>query len=238
MRPCAAFVVVLASTIAILGNPPRSLACTGEQPTFDEAVRDAAAIVRVVADEPPADSQLMSIVWVLKGTVHTPLLLDAPRTNLCGDRLTLDAGSEAIVAFDVPFYETSLTVAWMESGDPDLPVVGSAHPPRGAATLDDVEAAIVAELPTTAVSLDPPNVLPMFGWALLALALISGGRQLMRSSSSEATTRSAAVTSVSANCGTPITPRPAAFAAVTPDRESSSASASAGATPSRRQARR
>ena len=62
--------------------------------------------------------------------------------------------------------------------------------------------------------------------------------QSASSSSNESTMRSAAETSVSANCGTAMTVRPAAFAAATPDAESSRASASAAATLSRSQARR
>ena len=58
------------------------------------------------------------------------------------------------------------------------------------------------------------------------------------SSSSESTIRSAAETSVSANCGTAMQVRPAALAAATPEAESSSARASDGSTPRCSHARR
>ena len=61
---------------------------------------------------------------------------------------------------------------------------------------------------------------------------------LGQQSSSESMTRSAAETSVSANCGTAMQVSPAALAEAIPDAVSSSASVSAGSTPSRSQARR
>jgi hypothetical protein len=172
--------VVLASALVILSGTKGVAACTGEQPSFEQAVSDASAIVRVQATEPPGDSQAVSILSVLKGTVQTPLMLDAPQMNLCGDRLTLPAGSEAIVAYDVPYFETLLTVAWMETGDPVVPILGSAHPPDDATSLDDVEAAILAELPNAAVPQVPPITLPMLGWGMLALALVSAFARVRR----------------------------------------------------------
>lgn len=169
----SAFAILTAGPSLLLGAATAT-ACTGEQPTFQQAVRGASAIARVVAIDAPGEFQTVRVVRTLKGTLPPEVLLGQPRTNLCGDALSVDAGAEAIIAWDVPFADVALVVGWLATGDPAYPVLGSAQTPTGSSTLDDVEKAILGALPDTSIARGRSSELATVGAVLLAVALVLG----------------------------------------------------------------
>ena len=181
-RFIVAAVAVALSVLGAARSP--ALACTGEQPTFEAAVAGATAIARVVIVETSAyrdDSrpERHRILRALKGDMGGEIVIDDPRANGCGDRIGLYAsvGDEAIIAYGVPFFGSTLNVVWVERPDDAHSVHGSASIPDGVATLDDMERAIVAALPDTAVTraTTPPNTI-IGAILFMACALITGRR--------------------------------------------------------------
>lgn len=165
--------------VALLSTAGPAHACTGEQPTFAEAIAGADAIARVVVTdvteygEPPA-GETFRVIRVLKGVLPDEVTLEDPRTTLCGDTIGWLApeGSEAIVAFGVPFYETLVNPAWRATDSRTDPVIGSGAPaPTGVASLDELEALILSELPNTAT--------PASGAGAGHAALVGGGLLLL-----------------------------------------------------------
>ena len=157
LRRIGLAVLTLIAPLVLAGQTD---ACTGEQPTFAEAVVNADAIARVVVDdvteygEPPA-GETFRVIRVLKGELPEHVRLDDPRTSLCGDTIGTFApeGSEVIVAFGVPFYETLVNPAWKATDSNTEPVTGAGAPaPAGVASLDELEMLIRASLPDTAVA--------------------------------------------------------------------------------------
>lgn len=156
MRRSGLAVIVCVSLLAVA---EQAHACTGEQPTFDEAIAGAGAIARVVVEdvseigEPPA-GETFRVVRVLKGELLDKVQLDDPRTGLCGDTIGYYApvGTEAIVAFGVPFYGTLINPVWIETDHPIEPVTGLGVPsPEDVASLDELERLIFAAFPDTAM---------------------------------------------------------------------------------------
>ena len=146
--------------VALLTTAGEARACTGEQPTFADAIGGADAIARVVVEdvteygEPPA-GETFRVIRVLKGELPGEVNLDDPRTGLCGDTIGRFApeGSEVIVAFGVPFYETLVNPAWKATDSISEPVIGLGAPaPAGVASLGELEELIRAALPDTATA--------------------------------------------------------------------------------------
>ena len=162
--------------VALLSTAGHALACTGEQPTFAEAIAGADAIARVVVTdvteygEPPA-GETFRVIRLLKGELPEQVNLDDPRATLCGDTIGRFApeGSEVIVAFGVPFYETLVNPAWKATDSATEPVIGSGAPaPAGVASLDELEALILAALPNTATPAAGAGQAALIGgWLLL-----------------------------------------------------------------------
>lgn len=177
----------IAAFLATLGfvtvGAAEASACTGEQPTFAEAVAGASAIARIVLVDEPTDrtddpGERHTVLRTLKGTLANEIELEDPRATLCGDRVGfwVDEGQEAIVAYGVEFYETTLNVTWAIVPDPVRPLGGSATIPEGVSTLDDLERAIVAALPDTAVAPTTPAPTSGYGAILLAASALIIGR--------------------------------------------------------------
>lgn len=175
LGPAALTLVALFSTVG------QAAACTGEQPTFAEAVANADAITRVVVEdvtefgEPPA-GETFAVVRVLKGDLPDKVQLDDPRTGLCGDTIGYYApvGTEVIVAFGVPFYGTLVNPVWIETDHPVEPLTGLGAPaPDGVASLDDLERLIVATLPNTSVEADARPVAALTAGMLLIVAALA-----------------------------------------------------------------
>lgn len=166
------------TVIALAVTPSATHACIAEQSSFAEAIAGAAAIARVVVEdvteyrEPPA-GETYRVVRVLKGQLPDHVQLDDPRTGLCADTIGyfVPEGTEAIVAFGVPFYDTLVNPAWKATGHPVEPVIGfGATTPEGVATLDDVERLILATLPDTALPLIAGGRAALFAGVLLLVA--------------------------------------------------------------------
>lgn len=170
---------VIAGLVALplLALPMAARGCTGERPSFEEAVRGAEAIALVSVEEvstygEPARGETYRVIRVLKGSLSQRVQLDDPRTSICADTVGLYApeGTRAIVAFGVPFYGNQLHTVWVEAADVVNPVTGSAAVPDDVFTLAELEAAIMEALPDTAVA--PPVLEPIIviGVGLIGLA--------------------------------------------------------------------
>lgn len=166
---------------AMLGPAAPAVACSAEQPSFEVAIATASAIARVVVEEvaeygePPA-GETFRVVRVLKGQLPAEVHLDDPRSGLCGDSIGYyaPAGSEVIVAFGVPFYDTLVNPAWKATDSRVEPVIGFGAPtPEGIATLDELERVILAALPDTAMPVAGGGDAPLVGGVLLLLAAAS-----------------------------------------------------------------
>jgi hypothetical protein len=167
--------------VALLSTAGHAHACTGEQPTFAEAIAGAEAIARVaVADvteygEPPA-GETFRVIRVLKGALPDEVNLDDPRTDLCGDTVGHYApeGTDAIVAFGVPFYDTLVNPAWILTDDPLRPVSGfGTTAPESVASLDELEQLILAAIPNTALAPPATNDVTLIGGVALLLVAVA-----------------------------------------------------------------
>ncbi len=174
-------VIALAALLSLLAAPMAARGCSGPQPTFAEAVSGADAIALVSVEDvssygDPARGETYGVITVLKGSLPHTVQLDEPRTSICGDTVGLYApeGTRAIVAFGVPFYDAILHTVWVETTDVVNPIVGSAAGPDGLSTLGELEAAITAALPDTAMaSADARPMLLIVGTWLIAVAMMS-----------------------------------------------------------------
>jgi hypothetical protein len=187
MRSRSIVAAISLALTALWIGPHAARGCTGEQPTFEAAVAGASAIARVVVVEASeyGDSGLPErhrVVRSLKGNVSGEIVLDDPRTNGCGDRIGLYApvGNEAIVAYGVPFFGATLHVVWVDQVDDAHPVYGSSSIPDGLTTLDDVERAIRATLPDTAVTPTRFTWPGVVGGLLFSASIVLLGRRLTR----------------------------------------------------------
>lgn len=177
---------VLAGLSLALVQPLTAVGCISDQPTFEEAILGAGSVALVeVVDTPTDDSmsglQTLRVLQVLKGSLPGTLLLDNPRTGLCGDTIGFWAeqtkSSSLLVAFGVRFYQATINPVWGEPAVGDS-VFGTAGVPAGATTLDDVVTAARELLPDTAMR-SPASApdLRLVGVALLAVAAVLGGRR-------------------------------------------------------------
>lgn len=165
-------------SVPLLAMAEQAQACTGEQPTFDEAIVGASAIARVVVEdvteygEPPA-GETFRVIRVLKGDLPHEVQLDDPRTGLCGDTIGYYApeGTVAIVAFGVPFYGTLINPVWIETDHQIEPVTGLGAPsPKNVASLDELEQLILTALPDTAMPVAGGGSAAVIGGVVLLLA--------------------------------------------------------------------
>jgi hypothetical protein len=159
-------------------------ACSSERPTFEDAVRSATSIARVTITDrwEYGDTEVGEthrVVETLKGSVTETVHLEDPRGSLCGDHVADFVGEapEAIVAYGVPFYDQVLSIAWAESQEAVSleyglrPMTGSTELPTTITDLDELEAAIRALLPDTALEPPSPASTTVLGWMLFLAAL-------------------------------------------------------------------
>lgn len=182
MRGPRALLAGVALAVGLLAAMPSPVsACTGEQPSFLEAVRGARAIARVTIVEgfdtytdDPTTSETYRVDRVLKGTLPQTLTLAPAWTSVCHDSVGYNAGVEEsdgktiVLAIDMPYYDQTIHPMWMtyENGE----VGGSAGVPPGVTTLDALEAAVLAVLapPDTATSGTAPDRTPTLPLLLVA----------------------------------------------------------------------
>jgi hypothetical protein len=181
-RAILASVGLVVGVLATATQP--AAACTAERPTFEDAVRGATSIARVrITDRwESGDTEVgetHQVVETLKGFVSGTVHLEDPRASVCGDHVAFFVGEapEAIVAYGVPFGEQVLSIAWAESQETVSleyglrPMTGSTELPETITDLDELEAAIRALLPDTALEPPSPASTTVVGWMLFLAAL-------------------------------------------------------------------
>jgi hypothetical protein len=151
---------LLAALAAAVLAPPATAACSSDQPTFQEAIGGAVAIAVVRISEPELydemePTQSFTVVTVIKGSLPETLTLPRPRTGLCGDTIGFWAKgmrrNTVLVAFGVPFYQTTINPVWGEPrrGYPSL--FGTAGTPPGVTSLEELIAAVRDQIPDTSL---------------------------------------------------------------------------------------
>ncbi len=189
MRCRGVALAALALSVGLLAGTPGAVsACVGEQPTFAEAVRGAAAIARVTIvegwDGYPAEtnSETFRVERLLKGTLPEEVTRSPAWSSLCHDSVGHFAGSEEsdgkviVVAFDMPYADQTLHPMWIS--DDHRGVRGSAGVPPGMTTLAELEAAIVAELalpPTSTQEAVPASGAPLLHVVVAAIVAFAVG---------------------------------------------------------------
>lgn len=147
------------------------LACTSEQPSFEQAVDGADFVVdaRVIAvqkivSEP--DTYVLAVDRVLRGQAGAQVVLKGARTGLCGDQLDIQRlGERIIIAVGVDFFDQEISPYWAESQGR---LYGSATMPFGARSLDDIAWSIAPPLKVPAVSASEAG---SGTWPLVAIAV-------------------------------------------------------------------
>jgi hypothetical protein len=150
---------VLVTLVAMMAQPSTAFGCSSDYPTFDEAITkaDAVALVRVMNRGDPVLSRpnTIHVVQLLKGSLPETFVLDDPRTDLCGDTIAFwveQADSPVVlVAFGMPFYDQTIHPLWAESRYHRPSIFSTASVPEGAATMDDMVAAVGRLVPNTAL---------------------------------------------------------------------------------------
>ena len=168
LRPLLAGLVL--GLVAVQAGGGSVLACTSEQPSFQQAVDGADFVVdaRVIAvqkivSEP--DTYVLAVDRVLRGQAGVHVVLKGARTGLCGDQLDIQRlGQRIIIAVGVDFFDQEISPYWAES---EGQVYGSASMPFGARSLDDI-AWSIARLKVPAVS---PSEAGSGAWPLVAIAV-------------------------------------------------------------------
>ena len=183
MHGRGAALAALALALGLLIAAPSGVsACTSEHPTFAEAVQGARAIARVTVVEgfetytaDPTTSETYRVERVLKGKLPGLVTLAPAWTSLCHDSIGLyaegAAGKSLVVAIDLPYYDQIIHPMWTTYGTQG--VSGSAGVPSGATTLDELEAAIIAEpgLPDTSTDEPLPRGAFPLGFTIAAALL-------------------------------------------------------------------
>ena len=183
MHRRGAALAALALALGLLIAAPSGVsACTSEHPTFAEAVQGARAIARVTVVEgfevytaDPTISETYRVERVLKGELPGLVTLAPAWTSLCHDSVGYYAqesvGKTLVVAIDLPYYDQVIHPMWTTYDSQG--VSGSAGVPSGASTLDELEAAILAELglPDTSTDEPPPRGAFQLGFIIAAALL-------------------------------------------------------------------
>jgi hypothetical protein len=170
-------IVVLFAAIAL---PSTAFGCSSDYPTFKEAITkaDAVALVRVTDPGDPLLNRpnTIHVVRLLKGSLPGTFVLDDPRTDLCGDTIAFwveQADSPVVmVAFGMPFYDQTIHPLWAESPHNAPSIFSTASVPEGAATMDDMVAAVGLLVPNTALP-SPRRGLEWLGVALLVASAVA-----------------------------------------------------------------
>jgi len=151
---------VAATVLAVAATPRPAVACSSEQPTFEQAMAGARAVAVVEVDL-AANGEVIDgvpplrILRVLNGDPRPFLAAGNLRTGLCGDTVhyLYGDGAVVIVAFGVPFFDQVIHPSWSRVEDGSL--YGSAGTPFGVTTVEGVEAAIRQRFPTPPIEPEP-----------------------------------------------------------------------------------
>jgi hypothetical protein len=172
-----------------LAWPSPARGCSSDYPTFREAVVGAEAIALVEVVDTPGDPmnqapQTLKVIEVVKGSLPSTVVVDPPRTDLCGDTIGFWAEQlrppTLLVAFNVSFYDQAINPIWGERRRGSS-IFGTASVPAGATTLEEVMAAARRLVPDTAMHRPGDRAdLALLGAALLALAALGGRRAVTR----------------------------------------------------------
>ena len=175
------------AAIFALVLPAPAHGCSSDYPSFREAVLGAEAIALVEVVDTPGDPmnqapQTLRVLEVVKGSLPSAVVVDPPRTDLCGDTIGYWAEQlrtpTLLVAFNVSFYDATINPIWGERRRASS-IFGTASVPAGATTLEDVVAAARQLLPDTAMHQPANRKLAVLGAVLLGLAAL-GGRRAVR----------------------------------------------------------
>lgn len=166
MRRHGAALATFALALGLLAATPAAVsACSSDHPTFAEVVQGARAIARVTIVEgfdtytaDPTTSETYRVERVLKGTLPRLVTLAPAWTSVCHDSVAYYAEESAsktfLMAVDMRYYDESIHPMWMV--DDAQGVWGTAGVPSRVRTLDELEAAILAELALPDTSTDEP----------------------------------------------------------------------------------
>ena len=182
MRGPRAALACSALALGLLAATPSPVsACISDEPTFEEAVRGARAIARVVIvdgfdnySDDPTTSETFRVARMLKGKLPEFVTLAPAWTTLCHDSVGWNAGAEEsdgrtiLLAIDMPYYGQTIHPMWTTGGSHG--VWGSAGVPAGVTTLAELEAAVLAQLglPDTATLDAEPAAAPPFAVIFVA----------------------------------------------------------------------
>lgn len=159
-------------------SPSAALACVSDTPTFAQAVNGARAIARVTVVEgfdayldDPSRSETYRVDRVLKGDLPDMVTVAPAWTSMCHDSIGYYAGAEGttiVVAFGLHTYGQVINPMWGASRRDG--VWGTAGVPRNAATLADLEHAILAKLALPDTSTGDGSEAQSLPLTILALA--------------------------------------------------------------------
>lgn len=139
-----------AVVLGIVARPSSVVACTSEQPTFDQAMAGAQAVAWVdvvnAAEGGVAGGPRLRVTEIVAGD-PAPFLAADPRTGLCGDTIhsLFGDGAHVLLAFGVPFFDQVIAPAWRR--DETGGVSGTAGVPFGVTTIEGLEAAVRDRFP-------------------------------------------------------------------------------------------